>query len=211
MDRTESLSGNRLKPIILVGVIAVALGIFVLYQLQKNSDSPTNRPLVVVDRPAPDFSLPRLDGEIVRLSDFRGKVVFLNIWATWCSPCREEMPSMERLYQEMKGQPFEILAVSIDILGAKAVAPFMTEFKLSFPALLDPQGSIQRLYGATGVPESFIIDKNGIIAAKVIGARDWASPDAVKVIKDLAQRPWGEFQGSGELRSTRSPASGTAQ
>jgi len=205
MDRTASLSGDRLKSIILVGVIAAALGIYVLYQLQKKSESPSTQPLAVVGRPAPDFALSRLDGEIVRLSDFKGKVVFLNIWATWCSPCREEMPSMEKLYQEMKGQPFEILAVSIDILGAKAVAPFMAELKLSFPALLDPQGTVRRLYGTTGVPESFIIDKNGIIAAKVIGARNWASPDAVQAFKDLAQKS------EDELRTTRSPKSGTAK
>ncbi len=205
MDRAAGLSGDRLKSIILVGVIAAALGIYGLYQLQKKSESPSSQPLVVVGRGAPDFSLPRLDGEIVRLSDFKGKVVFLNIWATWCAPCREEMPSMEKLYQEMKGQPFEILAVSIDILGAQAVAPFMTQLNLSFPVLLDSQGTVSRLYGTTGVPESFIIDRNGIIAAKIIGGRNWVSPDAVKAFKDLAHKP------GGELRSTRSPESRSAK
>jgi len=199
MDRTATRSGERLKSIILVVVIAAALGIYVLYQLHNASDRPSIQPLVVAGTPAPDFALPGLDGKIVRLSDFKGKVVFLNIWATWCSPCREEMPSMEKLYQEMKGQPFEMLAVSIDILGAKAVAPFMAELKLSFPALLDPQGTLERQYGTTGVPESFIIDKEGIIAAKVIGARDWTAPDAVQFLKKLAQNP------GGELRSTRRP------
>ena len=211
MERTASVSGDRLKSIILVGVIAVALGIYSLYQLQGKSDSPATQPLVVVGRPAPDFALPGLDGKIVRLSDFKGKVVFLNIWATWCSPCREEMPSMEKLYQQMKGQPFEILAVSIDILGAKAVAPFMSELNLTFPALLDPQGSVRQLYGATGVPETFIVDKNGIIAVKVIGARNWASADAVKTFQELAQQAGGGVQDDLELRTTRSPESGKAK
>lgn len=205
MDGTATRSGDRWKAIILVGVISAALIVYVLYQLERGSDRPAKRALVVAGRPAPDFAFPGLDNAMVRLSDLKGKVVFLNIWATWCSPCREEMPSMERLYQEMKGQPFEILAVSIDSLGAKAVGPFMKELKLSFPALLDPQGTIQQLYGTTGVPETFIIDKDGIVAAKVIGARDWAAPDAVQALKKLAQKP------AGELRSSRSQASGTDQ
>jgi peroxiredoxin len=199
MEQTEAQSGNRLKSMILIGVIAAALGIYAVVQLQKTSDRSASQPLVAVGLPAPDFALPGLDGSTVRLSDFRGKVVFLNIWATWCSPCREEMPSMEKLYQEMKGLPFEILAVSIDIRGAKVVGPFMAELKLSFPALLDPQGTVGRLYGTTGVPESFIIDQDGIITAKVIGARNWASPDAIQLFKKLAQK-----QGA-ELRRSRGP------
>jgi len=196
MDRQRSLSGDRLKSIILVGVIAVVVGIYILHQEKKKADNPSAQPLVVVGRAAPDFALPRLDGQVVRLSDYKGKVVFLNIWATWCSPCREEMPSMEKLYQEMKGEDFEILAVSIDALGATAVKPFMAELKLTFPALLDPQGTIRSLYNTTGVPETFIIDRNGIVAAKIIGARNWASPDAVKAFKDLLQKPGGEIRSS---------------
>jgi peroxiredoxin len=196
MDRQRSLSGDKLKSIILVGVIAVVVGIYILHQEKKKADSPSGQPLVAVGRAAPDFALPRLDGQVVRLSDYRGKVVFLNIWATWCGPCREEMPSMEKLYQEMKGEDFVILAVSIDALGAAAVKPFMAELKLTFPALLDPQGAIRRLYNTTGVPESFILDKNGIVAAKIIGARNWASPDVVQAFKDLLQKPGGESRSS---------------
>ena len=99
---------------------------------------------------------------------------------------------MEKLYQEMKGEDFEILAVSIDVLGATAVKPFMTELNLTFPALLDPQGAIKNLYNTTGVPETFIIDKNGFVAAKIIGARNWASPDAVKAFKDMLKKPGDE-------------------
>ena len=196
MERIRGFSGDRLKSVILVGVIAVAVGIYVFHQEQKKADNPAGQPLVVVGRAAPDFALPMLNGEVVRLSDYRGKVVFLNIWATWCSPCREEMPSMERLYQEMKNEDFEILAVSIDTLGEKAVAPFMAELNLTFPALFDSQGATGSLYNTTGVPESFIIDKNGIVAAKIIGARNWASPDAIEAFKALLHKQGGEMRSS---------------
>jgi peroxiredoxin len=136
---------------------------------------------------APDFLLPRLDGTTVRLSDYRGKVVLLNIWATWCGPCVEEMPSMERLHQEMKDEDFEILAVSIDDSGADAVAPFMERLKLNFTALTDTKGAIRHLYQVTGVPESFVISKNGIIEEKIIGARDWASPEVIRYFRSLSR------------------------
>ena len=112
-------------------------------------------------------------------------MVLLNIWATWCPPCVEEMPSMEKLYRELKDEGFEILAVSIDVLGAKAVLPFMIEHKLNFPALTDSEGDIKSLYQTTGVPESFIIDKDGIIVEKVISPRDWA---AIRFFRNLIQR-----------------------
>lgn len=135
---------------------------------------------------APDFTFPDLNGKMVSLSDFRGKkVVFLNIWATWCPACVEEMPSMEKLYQEMKGEDFEILAVSIDVQGAKIVIPFMEKYSLSFPALIDSRGRIKKLYQTTGVPETFIIDKEGIIVLKIIGPRDWASADAFRYFRNL--------------------------
>ena len=96
---------------------------------------------------------------------------------------------MEKLYQELKGEAFEILAVSIDTAGEKAVAPFAKDYKLNFPILIDEKGTLQELYGTTGVPETFIIDKNGIILHKAIGARDWADSKIIRALKDLAQKP----------------------
>ncbi len=171
-----------------MAVIAVAAGIFVLLH-QERTGRPVGRPQVALGRPAPDFTLPNLSGEVVHLSDYRGRVVFLNIWASWCNPCRTEMPSMEKLYQTLKGEDFEILAVSIDASGAKAVAPFAKEFKLTFPILLDVKGSVADLYGTTGVPETFIIDKNGIIVHKAIGPREWADPAFVDPLRNLARKP----------------------
>jgi len=92
---------------------------------------------------------------------------------------------MEKLYQALKGEGFEILAVSVDVSGAKAVLSFMKKHKLNFPALTDTKGSIKSLYQTTGVPESFIIDKDGIIVEKVIGPRDWATTDAIRFFRNL--------------------------
>jgi peroxiredoxin len=100
----------------------------------------------------------------------------------------EEMPSMERLYRAMKGEAFEILAVSIDTSGAGAVDPFMKKHMLSFIALTDPKSSIKNLYQTTGVPESFIIDKKGVIVEKVLGPRDWSSPGAISLFRELVQK-----------------------
>ncbi len=185
----QTVERFNFKSITILCLIVVMLGIFILLQGKDAFFNAYKKPLLKPGLPAPDFSYPGLDGKMVSLSDYRGKVVFLNIWATWCPPCREEMPSMEKLYRELRGEGFEILAVSIDALGAKAVAPFMKEYRLSFPALLDPKGTIQQLYGTTGIPESFIIDKKGIIAEKIIGARNWATPEVIRFFRNLIQKP----------------------
>jgi peroxiredoxin len=164
----------------LLAVIALA----VLFLLKQNNSYLKYSPLRA-GRPAPDFTLPGLDGKMVSLADHKGHVVLVNIWATWCPPCIDEMPSMEALYKEFKGENFEILAVSIDALGARAVAPFMKKYNLSFPALLDPEATIKTLYQTTGVPESFIIDKQGILVEKIIGPRNWAAPEVVRYFRDL--------------------------
>jgi len=138
---------------------------------------------------APDFTFPDLNGREVSLSGHRGKVVLVNIWATWCPPCRQEMPSMQRLYEKFKGGNFEILAIGIDSEGSEAVAPFMRKMNLTFPALLDPGETIRSLYGITGVPESFIIDKKGIVVEKIIGPINWATPEVFLFFKDLIDKP----------------------
>ena len=171
------------KPIIFFVFIVIIFAVIILLQEKDFLFNPPPTSRLQPGLPAPDFVFPGLDGKMVGLADYKGKVVFLNIWATWCPPCREEMPSMEKLYHELKGEGFEILAVSIDVAGAKAVAPFMNEHRLSFPALLDPKGTIKNLYGATGVPESFIINKEGLIEQIIIGPMDWATPDVVRFFR----------------------------
>jgi len=133
---------------------------------------------------APDFRATQIGGEQVRLSDLRGRVVVLNIWATWCKPCEEEAPSLERLYRKIKMEPggrdFEILAVSIDARSRDAVLPFKRKFGLTFPILFDPDGRVSRIYQTTGVPETFVIDREGIIREKVIGPREWDRPEILE-------------------------------
>ena len=177
-----------LKSILLIFLFVIGIGIIVLLQTKDSSFNLSGTPRVEKGVSAPNFTLPGLDGKMVSLTDYKDKVVLLNIWATWCPPCVEEMPSMEKLYQQLKTEGFEILAVSMDVSGAQAVLPFMKKHKLSFPALTDTEGAMKSLYQTTGVPESFIIDKDGIIVEKVIGPRDWASPGAIRSFRNLIQR-----------------------
>jgi thiol-disulfide isomerase/thioredoxin len=126
-----------------------------------------------------------MQGELVSLSQYRGKVVILNFWATWCPPCREEMPSMERLYQKYKEPGLVILAVSTDENGKKAVSQFLQRTPYSFPILLDSDGVAQNAYGVFRFPESFIIDHNGIVVKKIVGGRDWMSAPTFELIDSL--------------------------
>jgi cytochrome c biogenesis protein CcmG/thiol:disulfide interchange protein DsbE len=168
-----------LLTILFVVVASVLLIFFLEYEPKQ----------IQVGFPAPNFTFPDLNGQQVSLSDHRGKVVLVNIWATWCPPCKEEMPSMQKLYEKFKGENFEILAVSIDSTGRDAVAPFMRTMNLTFPALLDPKEEIRSLYGVTGVPESFIIDQDGIVVEKIIGPADWATPKVFLFFQHLINTP----------------------
>ena len=155
--------------VMLLVLVAVAVGFYLALIRSRGPGSEVPE----VGSRAPDFTLVSLGGGSVRLSDYEGKVVLLNFWATWCRPCREEMPSMESLYRRLKTREFEILAVSIDIQGQDVVQPFVAKYDLTFPVLLDPDNRIYGLYRVTGVPETFIIDKKGLIVSKIIGPRNW--------------------------------------
>lgn len=149
---------------------------------------------VVVGSEAPDFAYPTLDGDTVALADHQGKVVLVNVWATWCTPCRREMPSMERLYRRLEGEDFEILAVSVDARRGETdaygrpggdLAEFAESLDLTFPILHDVQGRIQRAYQTTGVPESFVVGRDGRIYKKVSGETEWDSPQNEQLIRRL--------------------------
>jgi peroxiredoxin len=133
---------------------------------------------------APDFTLTSLDGKVVRLSDLRGKIVFINIWATWCPPCKEEIPSMARFYSKMKNEGVEILAISED-RDENALIDFVKKQGLKFPIFLDPEKKIYNLYKATGVPETHLIDKSGIIKKTWIGPFNWIDPTHINNVKKL--------------------------
>lgn len=134
---------------------------------------------------AVDFTVASLTKSPLRLSDFKGKVVFLNFWATWCPPCKEEMPSMERLYRRYKDKGFTILAVSIDSGGPAPVAAFVKMFGLTFPIALDPKLSVANQYAVRGLPSTFLIDRKGTVAAVAIGPRDWDNKAARAAIETL--------------------------
>ena len=123
-----------------------------------------------VGNPAPDFQLPNLDGKTVSLSDLRGKPVLLNFWASWCRPCRDEMPHIQQVYEEWSDKGLVVLAINLGESSSK-VKEFVQSYGLPFPVLLDTKGDIAQKYNVRGlIPTTFFIDKNGIIQVKKIGA-----------------------------------------
>ncbi len=142
---------------------------------------------VEVGKRAPDYRTVRLGTQdsVSVQQEAKGQVTLINIWATWCVPCRAEMPAMEKLYRELGPKGLRILAVSIDEGDPKDVRSFVNELGLSFEILHDKSGEIQRVYQTTGVPESFLLDRNGVIVKKVIGEHPWGSPSNQRIIADL--------------------------
>lgn len=133
---------------------------------------------------APEFSLADLAGKKVQLKAFRGRLVFLNFFATWCDPCREEMPAMERLFRTHQDNGFVVVAVNLQE-SAKTVRPFVEELKLSFPIVLDTEGAVTREYGVRALPVSFLVGRDGNIRWRAIGGRDWQSAEARKLFAQL--------------------------
>jgi len=161
-----------------LGILALAFGVV---WLQSSKYEP-----LVVGMNAPDFSLPDLQGKTQRLSDYRGKVVFLNFWATWCKPCKEEMPSMQIMWENFKSEDFVMLAISMDrVTTKKDIPPFIESMKLTFPILMDSWGQTDKRYKLMGVPETYIIDQDGVLREKVIGPRDWTRRESLETIVQL--------------------------
>ena len=186
---SETLKRRHWGTIVLwVAPLAVAL-LLLGHGFLTRPPGTRGHPAPLAGQPLTDFTLPDLQGKSVQLSGLRGKVVFINIWATWCPPCVEEMPTMQRLYERLHHRGLEVLAISIDTLGAQVVGPFMQRYRLTFPALLDPTASIERLYRTTGVPESFIVNKRGLLVEKVVGPRDWSNPQMIAMFDRLLAAP----------------------
>jgi cytochrome c biogenesis protein CcmG/thiol:disulfide interchange protein DsbE len=180
-------ASRGMKVAAVTGVLALATLVGILVLGRRNAGGGM----------ADDFAVTDLNGQAVRLSGYRGQVVLLNLWATWCPPCREEMPSMERLWQRFRGKGFVLLAVSQDEEGATAVAPFVKNHQLTFPVLVDPDHQVGDRYGVWGYPESFLIDREGHVVERVIGPRDWSSPQQIAAIERLLATPTGGVAATG--------------
>lgn len=135
-----------------------------------------------------DFTLSDLSGKPVKLSDYRGKVVMLNFWASWCPPCRSEMPAMQKLNEKMAGKPFAIVAVNLEKGAGDAVRKFIAKNGYTFKVLLDDKGEVAARYSIYSIPTTFIIDKKGKVVDKLIGARDWLSDDYLKAWSKLVEQ-----------------------
>jgi peroxiredoxin len=140
---------------------------------------PAERPLVA------DWTLPRVNGESATLRDFRGRVLVLNFWATWCGPCRRELPALQSLHQELAHEGLEVVAVSVDAGDPESVARFARERGVTFPIVHDPGEDVARRYGTTAWPTTFVIDRKGRRVYRVAGAWDWAAPATRATLREL--------------------------
>jgi len=196
MRANNKLIYSAAAVIALVGIVLLVVGQMREHRRTPNAgreQAPTHEeeqesPPVAAGGKAANFKLEALDGSTVSLERLKGKVVFLNIWATWCGPCREEMPSMETLYDELRpNRDFVMLAVSQDTKGRLVVAPYVEKNGYHFKVLLDPENQVGEAYDVSGVPETFIIDREGRIVAHHMGAFDWSRPDVKDALKQLLE------------------------
>jgi peroxiredoxin len=165
-------------------LLALALtGVSIGQQIMADDSPSTLHP--VTDRPmAPDFALADIDGKIHRLSDYRGQVVIVNFWATWCPPCREEMPSMQRAWEQIKDHNIVILAIDIGE-DEDTIFAFSADYPVEFPLLLDLDSRVIQDWPVRGLPTTFVIDPQGRIAYRAIGSRDWEHPAVLGTLTNL--------------------------
>jgi peroxiredoxin len=174
------VTSQRQWSLVAVTIMTVAFGIALAIKIRPEID------LVGPGSALPDFHATNdRTNRPASLADYRGKVVLLNIWATWCDPCRLEMPGMEKLSDRLSGTDFRVVAVSVDKDGPEVVMKFVKELGLHFDILQDPSGTIQTTLQTTGVPESFVIDRQGTIIKKVIGAEQWDAAVNENLIRRL--------------------------
>lgn len=177
MDARNMSKTNVLKLLILSSIVAFT----VFLALQSRQAHPPE-----VGESAPDFTLPGLSGPSISLSDFRQRVVVVNFWATWCPPCIEETPSLKKFADQMGGTGVTVIGVSVD-QDPQALGKFVTSAQLTFPIARDPDQSVSSRYGTFKFPESYIIDTEGRIARKIVGAIDWQDPRIIGFVRNLAR------------------------
>ena len=173
------------KSVILIAVFIVAIAI-ILFSVKREETPKTQA--VVVGLNAPEFSLSDPSGKTYTLSELKGSVVFINFWATWCPPCVEEMPSIQNLYNGFKDRKeFRMVTILYKDDYEKAMA-YMKQNNYALPVLIDREGKSAKAYGVTGVPETYIVDKQGVLRQKVIGPADWNSTEADSLISNLLKQ-----------------------
>ncbi len=182
MSSDEKKKGSSKQIVFLAAIVVIVLAFGASFFI-KGKSSP-HKIITTGDR-APDFTLPAPNGRSVSLSDFNGKVVMVHFWATWCPPCVEELPTLATLNESMAGKDFEMLAVSVDEGGADAVTSFMHRNNLNIPVLLDSDRATASRYGTYKFPETYILDRQGIVRYKAIGSRDWRDPVALQMLQKL--------------------------
>jgi cytochrome c biogenesis protein CcmG, thiol:disulfide interchange protein DsbE len=181
------MSTTRQWVIVIAVITALGGGLFAATRIFGDELFP-----VTVGSRAPKFEASTIDAAPRKKSieDYRGEVVLLNVWATWCGPCRVEMPSMQALYRDFGPRGLKIVAISIDDEGAeKKIRDFAQEYGLTFEILFDPTGGIQRAYQTSGVPETFIIGRDGVIRNRHIGLSDWNSESTRALVDRLLAEP----------------------
>ncbi len=179
----------------LTGAALLALAILVTFPrfTGKPADAPpltgSMEAFTPTGRPVPAITMETPDGKHVALSDLTGKVVLLNLWATWCAPCVREMPTLDRLQAKLGGSSFEVVALSSDRAGASAVEPFFREHGLDNLAIyLDPTGAAGRALGVRALPSTLLIDSAGREVGRLEGVAEWDSPEAIALIRHVMGR-----------------------
>lgn len=144
---------------------------------------------VLPDKPkAPEFSLKDIDGNLHRISDYKGKVVVVNFWATWCPPCRAEMPSMQRAWEQLREEDIMMLAIDVGE-EEDAILEFMASYPVDFPMLLDTESTVSEAWKVKGLPTTFVVDQWGRKVYRAIGGREWDAPNLLKKVRALKQVP----------------------
>lgn len=201
----------------LVILMALAAGLYVSARLASDAPAPpipigsSSEPtagltLLEAPRALPELRFVNGTGAAITLADFRGKVVLLNIWATWCVPCRKEMPTLERLQEKLGGNEFEVVVLSIDQGGADAVRSFYREIGIGrLDVYVDTSGKVARDLNIVGLPTTLLIDREGRERARLIGPAEWNSPEIARTIRSVVDaapesRSWLEHSRSARLR-----------